>query len=380
MEITPSNGVNMPLFNALSGNNNAVIRLMTMTTIPTTEDLLYALATAKQNKKPVELPFKNISNNLNFIVRVVPGAPGTPQIHPRWHFERVDGGGKNGGNTHLWMRESSEVMMVQGKIKIEANYTGQPAPIVDEDYLPYINQNNNALANPFMSAANLPAMSHIQDLEPTPEAADGPDWKATSGDGTLTSSGTWLFTPGTNGPLMMPPPAVIHHDVYKNYIKALSNPETEFMRHSAFEFFLLRDSKYAKTYGTKLSLLIFDFSCGKKGKTLTLSLPVKNALSSVLQQICGPLELCAQLRSGEFAIALNGYDAARALKFAEKICNGLEDGPHSLENCRELKNLAIGIACLPETCGDPGTLISAASRAKEMAREAEQHYMQFPQL
>ncbi|MBU6452752.1 MAG: hypothetical protein KGS72_13280 [Cyanobacteria bacterium REEB67] len=157
----------MALFQALDSNNSAPIRLMAMTTIPTTEDLFYALATAKQNKRAVELPFKNVYNKLDFIVRVAPGAPGTPQIHPRWTFERCDGKGAGGQNTRMWMRETSEVMMVQGKIKIEVNYGGQKPEVDDTVETQTVSGSVPIITggNPAVSAANLPAMSQRQDRQ-----------------------------------------------------------------------------------------------------------------------------------------------------------------------------------------------------------------------
>ena len=335
----------MALFHALSSNANAAIRLMAMTTIPTTEDLLYALATAKQNKKAVELPFKNLHNNLNFLVRVVPGVPGTPQLHPRWYFERCDGGGPGGQNTPLWMRESSEVMMVQGKIKIEVNYTGVEEAVETEfegfgqqaDSIITLPGNPSASVgpSPAISAANLPAMSQRTDLESTQQ------WV---GPVAVTTTGTWLFQKGEADPVTMPPPVALNQDLLKNYIDALSDPETNLLRHSAFEFFLLRDAKYARQYGTKIALLIFDFVDSDK-QTLDLQPPMKRALATLLAQQCTPLELYAQLRTGEYAIALNGYDGPKALKFAEKLCLALFDGqPEGA--AATLKSLAIG-ASLP---------------------------------
>jgi hypothetical protein len=391
----------MALFQALNSNNAAPLRLMAMTTIPTTEDLLYALATAKQNKRPVELPFKNVYNKLDFIVRVAPGVPGTPQVHPRWTFERCDGNGPGGQNTWLWMRETSEVMMVQGKIKIEVNYGGQKAEAEEtvetqavSGSVPIIMGGSSAItstgANPAVSAANLPAMSQRQDLEPA----------------SVTTSGTWLFHEGGRPPVFkreMPPPVALNQDLIKNYLDALSNPATNLLRHSAFEFLLLRDCKAAKKNSTPYSLLVFDFidqmadADGEASvlapvldpaldpgpdpaldQVLALDNVLRQTLAEFLSSICTPLELYTQLRTGEYAVSLNGYDCSEALLFAEKLCLELSQGSANLGPCKQPGSVAIGVASIPEICNDPGTLVAAAIKAKELARQAKQSFMPFP--
>ncbi len=109
----------MPLFDSFQSGAAQVIKLSRMSSIPTTEDLKYALAESKRHNKPVELPFEN--NRCLFIIRVV-------QIgnkSPHWTFQRGEGPQAR----VVWTRESTEVMMIQNKVKVESSYeTGTQMP------------------------------------------------------------------------------------------------------------------------------------------------------------------------------------------------------------------------------------------------------------
>lgn len=114
----------MPLFETFTSKHTPKIRLSKMRSIPTTEDLKYALAEAKRQQKPVELPFKNPANGADFIISVTLGVGVAP---PRWVFEREDAA----GTVQLWTRETLEVIMIQGKIKVESMYAPGTTPPTD---------------------------------------------------------------------------------------------------------------------------------------------------------------------------------------------------------------------------------------------------------
>ncbi len=103
----------MPLHDAF--NAATTIRVARMTSVPTTEDLRYLLAEAKKHEKAVELPFEN--HKSLFIIKVA--LTGHLQT-PRWTFQRGDGASAK----VLWTRDSSEVLMIQNKIKVESAYDG----------------------------------------------------------------------------------------------------------------------------------------------------------------------------------------------------------------------------------------------------------------
>lgn len=114
---------------SLSSNRAAKITqtlvLFKMGAVPTTEDLKYALAEAIRARKAVELPFKHPENGIVFTVRVRAGSSVTP---PKWTFLL----GEEHGKTILWTKETNEVLVIQGKIRVDSLHgipqrRGEPA-------------------------------------------------------------------------------------------------------------------------------------------------------------------------------------------------------------------------------------------------------------
>ena len=112
----------MPLFDSLSSGAVQVIRLAKMTSIPTTDDLRYALEEAKKKKKPVELPFEHPHTRQSFSVRVQLGMNTAP---PLWTFIRGEGASAK----VLWSRPTIEIMTIQNKVKTESASVGEPQAV-----------------------------------------------------------------------------------------------------------------------------------------------------------------------------------------------------------------------------------------------------------
>lgn len=89
------------------------IVLFKMGAVPTTEDLKYALAEAIRARKAVELPFKHPENGIVFTVRVTTG---TSVTAPKWTLLL----GEEHGSSILWTKETNEVLVIQGKIRVDA--------------------------------------------------------------------------------------------------------------------------------------------------------------------------------------------------------------------------------------------------------------------
>ncbi len=444
----------MALKQAFSSQSGAPVRLRQITTTPSTEDLRYVLATATQHKKPAELPFKNLYNGLTFMVRVVPA---TGQIAPRWTFERCEANGP----VHLWTRETNEVIMIQGKIKIEANYTGEgamPEP-VDQSQQGTTGSQPIVMGNPEISAYDLPSMGakldqsagsgaspsvgtgsganyesftgsagaifesgpsgvmsvalseQKQDTDSTSSGShlrverwsEVEDWSggwapspvdassssssagassaadAPADDDKMAQSGTcsgsnWLFTEGHLAPCALPPPVALSADVVKNYLGALTNPATGLIRHSPFEFFLMRDLGYVKKCGIAVSLLIFDFGSEEQSK---LPAEAHATLCDILKDYVSPMEICAQLKTGEYAILLCGYSINSATEVAQNLSSKIKESADLFASCADLRALAIGIGTVPDMCSDAGTLLAVAIAAKQQARKAGKDLMVF---
>jgi hypothetical protein len=105
----------MSLSSSRTSKITQTIVLFKMGAVPTTEDLKYALAEAIRARKAVELPFKHPENGIVFTVRVTAGTNSvTP---PKWTFLL----GEEHGNTMvLWTKETNEVLVIQGKIRVDS--------------------------------------------------------------------------------------------------------------------------------------------------------------------------------------------------------------------------------------------------------------------
>lgn len=122
----------MPLSESI--NPSQTIRLPKMSSVPMTEDLKYAVAEAKKNKKLVELPFENDAGEI-YVVKV--SVSGNPNAAPSWTLCRGDGA----NSSIMWKRDSIEVLMIQNKIRTETQKSGggsqqrsgKHSPIAAED-------------------------------------------------------------------------------------------------------------------------------------------------------------------------------------------------------------------------------------------------------
>lgn len=108
----------MPLYDSLS--TSQVFRLPKMNSVPTTDDLRYAIAEGqKRIGKTIELPFEHPSNHQMFVVKLVLSVGN--KNPPAWTLMRGDGPNA----ARLWNRNSEDVLMVQNKIKIDTQYVPQ---------------------------------------------------------------------------------------------------------------------------------------------------------------------------------------------------------------------------------------------------------------
>ena len=105
----------MPLFDSLS--TSQIHRLPKMNSVPTTDDLKYAISEGqKRIGKTIELPFEHPNNHQFFVVKLNLSVGN--KNPPSWTLQRGDGPNA----IRLWNRGSEDVLMVQNKIKIDAQY------------------------------------------------------------------------------------------------------------------------------------------------------------------------------------------------------------------------------------------------------------------
>jgi hypothetical protein len=103
----------MPLFDSLSTAQS--YRLPKMNSVPTTDDLRYAISEAqKRVGKTIELPFEHPNNHQLFIVKLLLSVGN--KVPPSWTLQRGDGPSA----IRLWNRAAEDCLMIQNKIKIDS--------------------------------------------------------------------------------------------------------------------------------------------------------------------------------------------------------------------------------------------------------------------
>lgn len=346
-------------------------RLMKMNSLPGTEDLRYMLVTAKESRKMVELPFKHPNGN-TFLVKVVPPQA---QFGPKWTFCTNES-----GSAVAWTRESTDVMMIQNKIKIDSissspdsSMQGVPAP--DRHAIVFSPGNSGANMPAFPDSAN-PFQNPFQNQESTAP----PVGNSLSSMQNLSAHG-WVpqqmrAKAEEKAAPALPPPVELDSGHIEQTMQALLNPDTGLTDFVAFDYFLQREFANFKKSGSKMAVVMFDYR--DLGSNEVIDLPPQ-AIEIVLQRLrgqCTTFDVSSRMNSGEFCLLLAGLGAAEAVNFAETLWKGLTED--FLTNFGEdPRILAMGISSIPEQCQDPGVLLATAQVANSNARKAGLSHLLF---
>lgn len=470
----------MPLQKHLQTQNTKTINFSMMNSVPTTEDLKYALTTAQQNRKPVELPFKNPNNQILFIVRVVPGQG---EVKPRWTLERH----QHGGQDMLWTQETDHLIMIQGKIKLDTSYTrntdtSESAPIVlsaggpstaaypampqsssggfvlqpestapADEALPtpgflrgdpynledpsepptftvYQAPPEDVAASPQQSSSGTNTLTLPVVSAPTPAEPGQSELKTQARALNSTSSqklqalittrpaepaDTGASEPGTPGSVcageppptpgfllgdpyntrtpenvqftvfqakdkpVLPAPVIFDDDLIKSVENKLVNSVTGLADYPAFAYLLIKECERYQKVATPISVVTFDIANGEIKRGQELPLEVFGPLVRRVKTLCTSTDVIGYLGRGELAIMLWNTDLAAGLSFSRSLYMTLSESPILSCASEETESVSIGVASIPQTCLDAGTLLAAAKKAKETARASNCPYMAF---
>lgn len=329
----------MPLFESLTNKNAMAIKLAKMGSIPSSEDLKYALAEAKKALKMVELPFKNPNNNYSFMVTVHPPAGVNP---PRWIFHREE---RDGRWVKLWSRETNEVIMIQGKIKIESCYvTDEPEPAVQE------------IANDqYITADRLPVVD-TSTLWPAAKEQDQDMAPAKSLK--MSDSGSWAAH--------RPPEAKIELDrtIMDEAFASMTDAETGLMSRGAFTVQLATWCNHNHNKNVPAALIVFSPPSGLSRDT------IKRALNKCFRTY-DPL---TYLGDGDYACLLYGADAEEAQRLAVE----LKDQFYLSRSESDAGKFASGIFIINQN-RDPACALGGAREAKEMSRTGRLFSLVYPE-
>lgn len=380
------------------------IRLAKMGTLPSSEDLKYMLATASKDGKQVELPFMNPETDCNFMVKVLP--PNSPVSSPRWTFGRLE----NGVFRQVWSKESNEVIMIQGKIKVDGASKGEYESVDIYEHNT-IKSHQGALAPAFgwkRKDKDFPFDDQPLEPELAPYDPEPPAFGQIGSFGTTTTSQEFdlpnepisnfshqVSQTGEFQPFLLPPaplpfakfdhapsqlPQPVDFDLdLEDAFSILGDPETGLLCYPAFCFFLMREFEHSLQGSQDLSLVVFEILDKQTGAPAELSIQDGAAVTEVFNSIRASLDFCARSEESEFAIVLPYYNSQDAISFAASLYTGLSENPILVngENQEQERTFIIGVAGRSSAMKDAGTLFACARKAKEDTRNASCPYQLF---
>lgn len=359
----------MALFDTFNSKVAGNLRLAKMISVPSTEDLKYALSEAERTQKPVELPFVNPLNSgaINFLI-AASAAQGV--MPPRWSFYRMEGETL----VHLWSRQTTEVIMVQGRIKVESLYqhtgnTGQFMAISADDEPSCLSQR--------LSGEKLPA------------AVPPPSKPAASPDGAVAAKYSPEFRPDllpepvdnkalkpydpfqSREKAHLPEPEQIDREAVRQVFARLSEPLCGMLTVDAFRLFLLsycgpRVSNHPSIALVRMKAL-FSPNLSEEARDKLVQKTAKK-----ISELSQPYEVTAYFGDGEFAFLRYGMDSSAAMNFADALRESL------LLSVPELVALTYGVSSLPGTTSEPGVALAAAVKARQLAESCNMPGLIFP--
>lgn len=365
----------MPLADAFNSRQSGTLTLNKMNSVPTTEDLKYALTEASRpaqgNIRVVELPFVNPLNQ-GGTVFMVAVSPASGVIPPRWTFYRLEGDSK----VKLWTRETSEIIMIQGRIKVESLYqrtgdTVQNLPIVDSLQLEQAEENLESVScpeSPSLSQtgqfsrlnmaspeSNLAQFSSQSFLELASDSCAGSQSEASSAPFDV-------FAAQWKNATVLPEPMEIDRQKVNQLLEHLREDECELLSYHGFCLFLL--AWCAPRAGSQAPLSLIYLRVRHRNQVPALE--HLQAVAKSLKRLCAPYDVLAYFGQGNFGLMRYCLDGQGAMNVARAVSDVIEASPLLPPEVSLKVNL--GIAVLPQQNGsEPGTALAAARAACELA-------------
>lgn len=429
----------MPLFDSLS--TTQIHRLPKMNSVPTTDDLRYAIAEGqKRIGKTIELPFEHPNNHQFFVVKLNLSVGN--KNPPSWTLQRGDGPNA----IRLWNRGSEDVLMVQNKIKIDAQYVpadgeeqvlvpsqpmslqvniggsgmdmdnplapgsggvpGDPsAPAAQSNFYAQANQNaiNAFQAPPQMAPApadnwvdgliqppafnatasrtNIPALhpGTAQPVSSPPKPAAPLPLDQMPDTNQPEQEQPAAAPPAPSGPsVALPPPIKLDVTLIDKIGAGMLDQATGMHSFAAFVYYLFREQALFRRSGTPYSVVVFEVALRIGNENVSLPGIALPMIIDRVNTVATEFDIVTHLSGGEFAALLPGLGHEAITEWSTNLHSAITSEPLTAGNRSESVLAAIGMATLPHTCDDPEVLIAAARQAKETAKTLVNPILLFP--
>lgn len=402
----------MPLHDSFksSGGNARLSALSKMSSVPTVEDLTFALAQAqKARKRPIVLVWRTAEVPAGFSLTVTCGPD--PDL-PAWHLQFGDEAPKD-----MWTHASTDTTLIQGLLVAEhesamnnlamAQATAHATQQMQSEKKPLPQWQKPASKIASNELAELPQQatpsSSSQWQRPFAEQSGANEQYQTGGNARLNSatpqqaqpphqasSSQWqsgqheaqpaaaqLGTAGSGATRTLPAPIDLDRGAVDSIYQLITNPETGLITHSAFLFFFLREFRQFQKCGAPFSMVQFELLYNANGFLNPLPAEALRQAVQRMKNICRPLDWVAHYETTEYAILMPHTKRQEAHSIASTLCQSLYAEALAPALQPALLVLSCGVVSFPEDCEHPGVLLAAAKEAKEQAKLSMQPVVLF---
>ncbi|CAN5670517.1 hypothetical protein BH10CYA1_BH10CYA1_42110 [soil metagenome] len=383
----------MPLHDSFKqpGTSNAVapMKLAKMSSVPTPDDLMFALSLAQKNQRNiVELPWKSTNNPNNYIIKVTCSQNAE---EPTW-FLHVGG---DEDQPVLWNYETPDASLIHSLVSAECERTTYTAPLeheaagafptevqlpdlpsngVPEPYLP--REHEQPLPS-FSGAAERPVLAALPPPNPFNQQTALPQQNPNNPQlqqsaPSMTNQDQESRQSVATAPRPLPAPVDLDRGAVDSIYKSFTNADTGFISHAAFLFFLVNEFNRYQKDPKPLSVVRFDMCVKPLSAESTIAPMPQKAVQEAGKRIFSvmrPLDWAAHYEQ-EFAILMPFTARAEAGQLAHRMAVALMQTPLVPGLDPKMLGISIGVASMPDDCTHPGILLAAAQDAKNRARKA----------
>lgn len=320
----------MPLHDSFKTSAGANIKLSKLATIPSIQDLDFAMAQAgKHPRAVIELPWKAANSPTTFVLKVCT-ADGSEE-GPSWTLHS----GESADAAVLWSHDSMDTFLIQSLISAECDPTRALNSYVD-------------------TSKQAPV---IEEASPAPRPE----------------------VPVRSARPDLPAPADLDRTMLETLQWQMRRQETGLFSEAYAYHLLIQEFNRYQRYQVPFAFVVFELAVRLNDGTLSLpSVRLLHESATRIQGVGRVLDCLCHYKDPKLCLVLPHTSCNEAVQLCGRIEQSLLQSP--LAPGLDASNVCIifGIASVPDTCEHPGILISCALEALEQAKRTNSSLVLFP--